>query len=200
VLIEVKATRRLRDTLVPLIIMSDGTHLSNFAGNKKEWPVYLTTGNVSSKIRRTPSTHTVVMVALLPMPVKDRNIAQKRLDEQRQTNREVLNDVLRLVLQSVTCQRNPNADSGYYNVLCADRNSRRSKPVLAAWLADCPQYSDLHHLERQVSFCCECPKNEHGDYVPSDNQHPRLVHNVYRILSDANTKAADDELPSRHVH
>jgi len=35
VLIEVKATLRLGDTLVPLIFRSDRTHLSNIAGEKK---------------------------------------------------------------------------------------------------------------------------------------------------------------------
>jgi hypothetical protein len=66
--------------------MSDGTYLSNFAGDKQEWPVYMTIGNLSSKIRQMPSVHTVVMVALLPIPIKNRNIPQIRLDEQRQTN------------------------------------------------------------------------------------------------------------------
>jgi len=36
--------------------------------------------------------------------------------------------------------------------------------------------------------------------VPSDNQHLRGDHNLYRTLSDGNTKAADAELSSRHVH
>jgi len=71
--------------------MSDGTHLSNFAGDQKERPVYMTIGNLSSKIRQMPSTHSVVMVALLPIPMKNRNIPQKGLDEQWHTNREVLN-------------------------------------------------------------------------------------------------------------
>ena len=97
-LTDVKSMLRARDTLVPLILMSDGTHLSNFAGDKKEWPVYMTTGNLSWQIRQMPSMHTVVMVALLPIPIKNRNIAQRRLDEQRQTIREVLNEVLRRVL------------------------------------------------------------------------------------------------------
>jgi hypothetical protein len=66
--------------------MSDGTHLMNFAGDKKEWPVYMTIGILSSKIRQMPSQHTVVMVALLPIAMKNRNIPQKRLDEQRHTN------------------------------------------------------------------------------------------------------------------
>jgi len=199
-LIEVKATLRLGDTLVPLIFMSDGTHFSNFAGDKKEWPVYMKIGFLSSKIRQMPSAHTVVMVALLPIPIKNRNIPQKRLDEQPQTNREVLNEVLRRVLQRLTFIQNPNAESGYYNVLCADGNFRRCKPVLAAWLADCPEYSDLHHLERHVCFWCECPQNELGDYVPSDKQHPRRDHNLYRTLSNANAKAADAEHSSHHVH
>jgi len=131
--------------------MSDGTHLSKFAGEKKEWPVYLTIGNLSSEMRQMPSTHSVVMVALLPIPIKNRNIPQKRLDEQRQTNWEVLKSVLRRILQSLTIKHNPSAESGYYNVLCADGNFRLCKPVLAAWLADCPEYGDLHHLERHVS-------------------------------------------------
>jgi hypothetical protein len=66
--------------MVPLIFISDGTHLSNFAGDNKEWPLFMTIGNLSSKIRQMPSTRSVVMVALLPIPIKNRNIPQKRLD------------------------------------------------------------------------------------------------------------------------
>jgi len=113
VLIEVKATLRLGDTLVPLIFMSNGTHLSNFAGDKKQLPVYMTIGNLSSKIHQMPSTHTVIMVALLPIPINNRNNLQKQRDEQRQTNQEVLNEVLQRVLEPLTFKQNPNAESGY---------------------------------------------------------------------------------------
>jgi len=180
--------------------MPDGTHRSNFAGHKNEWPVYMTIGNQSSNIRQTPSTHRVLMVALLPIPIKNRNIPQKRLDDQWQTNRELLKKVHRRVLRPLIFTQLPSAESGYYNVPCADGNFTRCKQVLSAWLADCPEYSDLHHLERHVCFCCDCPKNELGDYVHPDKQHPRRDHNLYRTLSDANTKAADAELSSRHVH
>jgi hypothetical protein len=74
------------DKLVPLIFLSDGTHLSNFAGDKKESAVYMTIGNLASKIRQMPSTHSVVMVTVLPIPIKNRNIPHKWLDEQRQMN------------------------------------------------------------------------------------------------------------------
>jgi len=200
VLIDVRATLRLGDTLVPLIFMSDGTHISNFAGDNKEWPVYMTIGNLSSKIRQMPSAHTVVMVALLPIPIKNHDIPQNVLDEQWQTHREVLNEVLWRVLQPITFNLNPSAESRYYNVLWADGNFRCCNPVVAAWVADCPKYSDLHHLDGHVCFWCECPKNELEDYIPSEKQDPGRDHNLYRTLSDANTKVADGELSSRNVH
>ena len=41
---------------------------------------------------------------------------------------------------------------------------------------------------------------ELGDYVPSDKQHPQWDHDLYRTFRDADTKAADAERLSRHVH
>jgi hypothetical protein len=74
------------DTLVAMIFLSDRTHLSSFDGGKKQWPVYMTIGNLSSKICQMPSVHTVVMVTLLHIPIRNLNFPQKWLDEQRQTN------------------------------------------------------------------------------------------------------------------
>ena len=138
--------------------MSDGTHPSNFAGNKTEWAVYYTIRHLSSKIRQLPSTHSVVMVAHLLILIKNRNIPEMRLDEWQQTNREVLNKVLWVVLQRLTVKQYPGAKSGYYNVLCTDGNFRGCKPDLVEWCADCPEQSDLHHLERHVCYPCVCLK------------------------------------------
>jgi len=180
--------------------MSDRTHLLNFASDNEEWPVYMTIANLSSKLRLSPSMLSIVRVALLPIPIKNINVRQKPLDVQGHTNREERDEVLRRVLQPRTFKHNPSAESGYQNILCADGNFKRCKPVLAAWLAYWLEYSDLHHLERHVCFRCECPKNELGDYVPPDKQHHWPDHNLYRSLSDANTKAAGDEISSRHSY
>jgi len=109
VLTHIKSMSRVGDTPVPLIFTSDSTHLSNFAGDMKEWPVHMTIRNLSSKIRQMPSKQSFVIVALLPILITIRNIHQKRVDEQLQINRGVLKEVLRLVLHPHIFKQNPSA-------------------------------------------------------------------------------------------
>jgi hypothetical protein len=159
--------------------MSDGTHLMNFVADKNEWPGYMTIGNLSSNICQMPSIHSVIMVALQPIPIKNAKIPQKWLDVQPQTNQEVLNYVRRRLLQHLTSKQIPSAESGYCNVHCANGNFGRCQPDIAVWLADCTEYSDLQHLEWDVCLWCKCPENTLGDYDPPDKEHPCWDHNIY---------------------
>jgi len=108
--------------------------------------------DLSSKIRQMPSTHSVAMIALRLIGGMNHNTLHVRLDEWLQANREVLDEVLRRVLQPLIFKQNASTKSGYYNIVCADGNFRRFKPVLAAWLADYPEYSDLHYIQQHVGF------------------------------------------------
>jgi hypothetical protein len=76
-LTDVNSALRVGDTVIPVVFKADGTHLSNFPPDQTEWPVYMTIGNPSWKLRQVPSTHSVVIVALLSIPIKNRNIPQK---------------------------------------------------------------------------------------------------------------------------
>jgi hypothetical protein len=58
--------------------MSDATHLTNFAGDSKAWPVYMTIGNLQTAVRNAPSTQSVLLVALLPVPIKLRDIHREK--------------------------------------------------------------------------------------------------------------------------
>jgi len=145
------------------------------------------------------STHSVVMIALLPIAILNPNIPENRLDEQRQTKQEVLKEIRCRVLQRLTFGHNLGAKSGYYIILCADGDFRRCKLVLPVWLAEWPEYSDLHPLEQHVCFWCECSRYELGDDVPPYKQHPGRDHNLYRTLGNAIVKAFNAKLSSRHV-
>jgi hypothetical protein len=52
--------------------------------------------------------------------IQEPQYSSEGLGEQRQTNQEVLNEVLRQLLQPLTIKHHPGAESGYYNVLCSD--------------------------------------------------------------------------------
>ena len=153
-LIDVYSMLRVGDTPVALIFTSDKTHVPDSAGDRKECPVYTTIDNLSSIIRQMLSTHSVAMVALLQIALTNCNIPQTRRDEDRHTNSEVLNEVLRQVLQPHTCKQNPGTKSRYYNCLRANGNFRSCKPVFAASFADGHGSSNLHHFEQHVCFWC----------------------------------------------
>ncbi|PVF91686.1 hypothetical protein CPB86DRAFT_719004, partial [Serendipita vermifera] len=54
-------------TLIPVLLGSDKTHLTVFAGDKKAWPLYLSLGNIKSSIRNKPKNRAWVLVAYLPI-------------------------------------------------------------------------------------------------------------------------------------
>jgi len=140
------------------------------------------------------------MVSLLPIPIRNRNIPHMQLHKQQQRTREMLNKALWQVLQPLTLKLNPGARSRYCNILSADAIFRCWKSQSAAWLADCPECSDQDHVEQDVYFLFESPKNKLADYDPPYKQHPRWDHNLHRTLSDVITKAAYAKLLSHHVH
>jgi len=63
-----------RDTMVPIIFMYNAMHLMNFSIDKKAWPVYITIGNLSASARMATAIHSVLLVALLPIAIKIRDI------------------------------------------------------------------------------------------------------------------------------
>lgn len=135
--------------------MSDQTHLTNFSGDKKAWPVYITIGNLLSARRNSPGSMAVLLLALLPVPPK---LSKSKADQrQRQINADTLQDVFELIfapLQDVALAGVP--------IDCADGKVRRCFPILSAWLADHMENVALHGIKSNACPKCEVPTHELG--------------------------------------
>ncbi|KAJ7052173.1 hypothetical protein C8F01DRAFT_998440 [Mycena amicta] len=157
-------------TVCPVIIGTDETQLSSFSGDKKAWPVYLTTGNIDFDVRRKPNMHATILIGYIPVSKFSCFSKSKRSGVRYQ----LFHDCMRKLLTGME-----EAGRDGKRMLCADKHFRTNHPILAAYLAD--------HPERCLASCCaqnrctECKVHEdkRGDPIHSA---PRDPEEAIRIL------------------
>ena len=54
-------------TIIPIILATDKTHLSQTHGDQQAWPVYITIGNLDRKTRRAPRRPGLLLLGLIPI-------------------------------------------------------------------------------------------------------------------------------------
>ncbi|KAH8144439.1 uncharacterized protein LAJ45_11569 [Morchella importuna] len=157
-------------TVVPIICASDGTHLTNFSGDKKAWPIYLTIGNIKSSVRSKPTGHSLILLGLLPVPPKlgKNSLANSALRRQSQM---ALHRALGEIFQSIReCSQEGEL------IACADGYERLCFPVLSGWIADQPEHSNLQNIS--TSSCPRCEVEFHS--LGSTRRSPTRDHEDYR--------------------
>ena len=66
------------------------------------WPIYITIGNLSSKIRNTPNTYAMILIKLLPIPATKKGAMNVKLDLKCAIADDLLQDALKLVFGPFT--------------------------------------------------------------------------------------------------
>jgi len=132
--------------------MSDQTHLTNFSGDKKAWPVYITRGKLpSGRHNNSPTSMAVLLLALLPIPPK-LSKSSKAVQHSRQINTDTLRDVFELIFGPL---QDPAHDG--VPIDCAYGKVRRCFPILVLWIADHTENVALHGIKSNVCHRSEEP-------------------------------------------
>lgn len=96
---------------MPLILMSDGTQLTTYSGDKKAWPIYLTIGNISQAFRGKLSNHTTVLLAFLPIPPKIGNVSAIIKRQIQENTYRIIQTILGHILLPIRVEENKPPDS-----------------------------------------------------------------------------------------
>ncbi|KAJ6551459.1 hypothetical protein B0H19DRAFT_950865 [Mycena capillaripes] len=140
-------------TIVPIILSSDKTQLSTFAGDKQAWPVYITIGNISKSIRRQPSAHATMLLGYIPIPKLDHFPKAQR----QFVAYQVFHDCMRTMVEPLI-----EAGEKGLDMPCADGWLRWSFPILAAEIMDYPEQCLVCCCQENSCPRCECPPDERG--------------------------------------
>ncbi|KAG6914685.1 hypothetical protein DXG01_015946 [Tephrocybe rancida] len=145
-------------TIAPIILSSDKTQLSQFHGDKKAWPVYLTIGNIAKEVWRQPSAHTTILVGYLPAPKPERLSDSTR----SLASYWLFHYCMLLILEPLV-----EVEKVGVEMVCADGYVRCVHPILAAYVTDYPEQCLIACcLENHCPRCLVLP-DERGSPVES---------------------------------
>ena len=109
-------------TVVPLIIASDKTYVTNHQGDLAAHAVYLTVGNIPGHVRNANNRLDTVLLALLPIV----------RDSDGQTRNQVFHESIRIMFDPII----RISDGEGIDVGCADGWTRRCFPIIVVMAID----------------------------------------------------------------
>ena len=146
-------------TLLPIICALDVTFLTNFLGDKKGWPIYLTIRNTLSSTRKKASKHATCLLALLPVTLKMLGVAPRDA-RQRQVNNEILCEQMEAIFAPMVALGNSGIE-----VERADGKVRLCFPRLVALIADHLENVRLYGIQQNQCTGCEVRPEELGSHL-----------------------------------
>jgi len=184
-----QASLPVGSTVIPIILGSDKTHLTRLVGDKKAWPVYLSLGNISSKVRNTPSKNAWMIAAYLPV-----------VDFVEGASNSTRNSTLinRLFHQCMASLLRPLIGPGTRGAKWSDSfgDVRLCYPFLAAYLADHPEQTLIACAPQNTSPTTTAGSKELDNPTP---QQPRTRAWIMGQIERACRKTDPDNLDAYYL-
>lgn len=168
-------------TIAPIILASDKTVLSTIGGDQQAYPVYLTLGNISKKIRRKPTERATILLGYLPVTSFDE---ERNSNKQERMKGELLHRAMEGLLEPLKVASRDGVE-----MCCADGRQRRVFPILAAYIGDWPEQSDMACTMRSRCPVCTVKFQSRGSYQPNTPFRTRQT-----TLAALREYQADDDL------
>ncbi|GAB1521087.1 hypothetical protein RhiTH_004178 [Rhizoctonia solani] len=167
-------------TVVPLIIASDKTTLTNNPRGDKAHPIYLLIGNISKAVRQKPTKRSMIIIGYLPVDSFD-NVPDNS------SRQQYCADLLHRSLNKIFKPLKKVSSKGVL-AWCANGCLRHIYPLIVAWVANYPEQNDIACTTQ--NGCPKCMQRWHGrrcggPTAPLRNQEEaRQALQGYRLTKD----------------
>ncbi|KAG8747275.1 hypothetical protein FRC12_014116 [Ceratobasidium sp. 428] len=151
-------------TIIPIVLSSDSTQLTNFSGGKSAWPVYITLRNIPKSIRAKINSYSSLLLAYLPVPKFDCFPPSVRGDQKARLFHESMTQILEPLI---------SAGKDGVEMNCGDGYVRHCYPLLAAYIADNPEQTLVAGCKRNLCHRCTVKHDERGN-LPEFPAPPRI--------------------------
>ncbi|KAG8919877.1 hypothetical protein FRC02_001306 [Tulasnella sp. 418] len=166
-------------TVVPVIIATDKTALTNFSGDKVAYPVYLTIGNASKSVRGQPSQFVTVVIGYLPVP----SLACCSDDIRSLRTYQLFHTCMKKIMEPLErCGREGK------KMACADRNIRNVFTIVAAHMADAPEQCLIACCQENHCPRCLVPPDQRGSLLSFDSRQPDAILSLLRHSDNPDTE------------
>ncbi|KZT54817.1 hypothetical protein CALCODRAFT_438002 [Calocera cornea HHB12733] len=157
-------------TVVPLILGTDKTLLTQMSGDRYGYPIYLTIGNIPKAIRRAPSQRAMLLVGYLPT---------NKLEHLGLNEDDARAARQRMIHQCLTHLLEPTITPGKKGIalVSGDGCVRMCYPLLGAWMADYPEQCLLTCTRSLRCPICNIDWRKMGDELNGDEA---LCEDIYK--------------------
>ncbi len=158
-------------TIVPIILSSDKTRLSQFWGDKSAWPVYFTIGNIAKEVWWKASLYATVLIGYLPV---------RKFDCYTDKACQFACYWLFHHCMSIIMKSAGKAGRKGTMVTCADGFVCNAWPILAAYVADYPEQCLIACCKENWCLICTVSPNRCGENCACPYHDPQSTLDILR--------------------